>query len=91
MAIGAISSGDSDISVSVTGVAGPNGGTIEKPVGLVHISVARKNFEILHEKHLQHSPTSSTNGPNNQQTKILPNKITNPTNPAKNIGFVSIQ
>tara|TARA_Y100001936_G_C16024163_1_gene641390 strand:+ start:77 stop:568 length:492 start_codon:yes stop_codon:yes gene_type:complete len=52
MAIGAISSGDSDISVSVTGVAGPNGGTIEKPVGLVHISVARKNFEILHEKHL---------------------------------------
>ena len=52
MANGAIKSGNADVSVSVTGIAGPGGGTTNKPVGLVHISAARKNFKILHERHL---------------------------------------
>jgi len=52
MAEGAIAHSRADISLSVTGVAGPGGGTPEKPVGLVHIACARKGFETHHERHL---------------------------------------
>jgi nicotinamide-nucleotide amidase len=36
MARGLYEEGKSDVCISVTGVAGPEGGTVEKPVGLVH-------------------------------------------------------
>ena len=49
---GALKSGDANIAVSVTGIAGPSGGSEKKPVGLVHIAVARTNCETLHERHL---------------------------------------
>lgn len=40
MAIGACKTAHADLSLAVTGVAGPLGGTIEKPVGLVYIAAA---------------------------------------------------
>ena len=52
MAEGAIARSRAQAAVAVTGVAGPGGGTAEKPVGLVHIAAARGGAETLHEKHL---------------------------------------
>ena len=33
----------SDVSVSITGIAGPSGGTKQKPIGLVYIGIKRAN------------------------------------------------
>jgi nicotinamide-nucleotide amidase len=52
MAEGAIKYANAQLSVAVTGIAGPGGGTAEKPVGLVHIAAAREGRETLHERHL---------------------------------------
>lgn len=42
MAEGILRLSDADISVSTTGIAGPSGGTPDKPVGLVYIGIATK-------------------------------------------------
>jgi nicotinamide-nucleotide amidase len=42
MAEGALRASRAEIAVSVTGIAGPDGGSAEKPVGLVHFAYARR-------------------------------------------------
>lgn len=52
MAIGALSKSNAKLSIAVTGVAGPGGGTPEKPVGLVHFGCAMSDRPTLHERHV---------------------------------------
>lgn len=42
MAVGAQKRGNAEVAVAVTGIAGPTGGTPEKPVGLVYVACAVK-------------------------------------------------
>ncbi|MEJ1969791.1 MAG: CinA family protein [Rhizomicrobium sp.] len=51
MAEGAVENSNAQLSVAVTGIAGPGGGSAMKPVGLVHVAAAREGRSILHEAH----------------------------------------
>lgn len=48
MAAGALRASRATVSVAVTGVAGPGGGTAQKPVGLVHLCVLRAGQNPRH-------------------------------------------
>ena len=50
MAEGAVAHSAADFAVAVTGIAGPIGGSVEKPVGLVHLAAAGRNGAMLHRE-----------------------------------------
>lgn len=50
MAEGGVRLGGVDVAVAITGVAGPGGGSVEKPVGLVHFALARTARETVHRE-----------------------------------------
>lgn len=48
MARGALLHSNANVAVSITGIAGPAGGSPEKPVGLVHFACAVKGGSLTH-------------------------------------------
>ncbi|MEG1452226.1 CinA family protein [Brevundimonas sp.] len=48
MASGAVTHSVASASVAITGIAGPGGGSVEKPVGLVHFAAACPDGQVLH-------------------------------------------
>jgi len=50
MAGGALAHSNATIAVSITGIAGPGGGTEDKPVGLVHFAAERRDLPAQHQR-----------------------------------------
>ncbi len=50
MAAGALMMSNADLAVAITGIAGPGGGSAEKPVGLVHFVAAARDGRRIHRE-----------------------------------------
>jgi nicotinamide-nucleotide amidase len=50
MAQGALAYSPATLAVSITGIAGPGGGSPDKPVGLVHFAAAARGGPLLHHE-----------------------------------------
>ena len=55
MALGGSRAAEADVALAVTGLAGPGGGTEERPVGLVYVGCAIHGQAVVKELHLNGS------------------------------------
>ena len=50
MALGALQNSHGTLSLSITGIAGPNGGTKDKPVGTVYFAICNQNSMLFESR-----------------------------------------
>ena len=50
MALGALQNSHGSLSLSITGIAGPNGGTKDKPVGTVYFAICNQNSMLFESR-----------------------------------------
>ena len=50
LAVGAATRFGADLGIGITGIAGPGGGSAEKPVGLVHFAAAMRDGRLIHRE-----------------------------------------
>lgn len=60
-----------DIGISTTGIAGPTGGTKEKPVGLVFIGISTEKNTIVKKFHFSGNRTENKESTCNEALKML--------------------
>lgn len=76
MALGARENTNADLGLAVTGVAGPGGGTPEKPRGLVYIALAAADRVICREHHFAGSRAAVRQGTVNSSLNLLRQYLT---------------
>jgi nicotinamide-nucleotide amidase len=52
MAEGALAQSEADVAIAVTGIAGPDGGSKEKPVGLVYLALAHTDRDAMVKRYV---------------------------------------
>ena len=71
MALGAARAAKADVALSTTGIAGPGGGTVEKPVGLIYISCFLNGEVQVRELRLHGTREENRQGTVTETLKLL--------------------
>lgn len=78
MAEGALARSPADIAVAITGIAGPDGGSNGKPVGLVYIGLSTPDVEIVSRNVWPHDRIGNKQATVDEALRLLMTHLTHP-------------